>query len=79
MNKIKVLVLKEDFYFGLDYIATAVTDKGDILSTHISSSPDWAKKDIIGRIHLEKYNKHFPNGYQVIFDGEIIYDSSKII
>ena len=77
MNEIRVIVLKEDFYFGLDYIATAVTDEDEILSSHISSSLDWAKKDIIRPIHLEKYNKHFPNGYRVKFNEEIIYDSSK--
>lgn len=77
MNEIRVIVLKEDFYFGLDYIATAVTDEDEILSSHISTSLDWAKKDIIRPIHLEKYNKHFPKGYHVKFNGEIIYDSSK--
>lgn len=80
MNEIIVNVLKENVHFGLNYyIAIATTDKGDILSTHTSSSLDWAKKDIIRKSHLERYNKHFPNGYCVKFDGEIIYNSSKII
>lgn len=35
MNEIRVIVLKEDFYFGLDYIATAVTDEDEIRLTDI--------------------------------------------
>lgn len=77
MNEIRVLFFTDQRGGGKDYIATAVTDEDEILSSHISSSLDWAKKDIIRPIHLEKYNKHFPNGYRVKFNEEIIYDSSK--
>lgn len=54
------------------YIAEATTEEGIIMAEHASSSLEWSKVDMTNVFKITKYGEYFPNGYEIIFNGEAI-------
>lgn len=54
------------------YIAQATTEDGVCIAEHASSSLEWSKFDMTNSFKINKYGEYFPNGFEIIFNGEAI-------
>ena len=47
--------------------AIALTEDGKLVGRHLSSTIDWAKRDIVRSGHRQDYAKHYPGGYELVW------------
>lgn len=76
MNEIRIISHPIIGDINGDHISHAVTNKGEILASHISS-PGWVEEDMVRPSKLAEYNKYFPDGYYVKFNNVIIYHKNQ--
>ena len=50
-----------------NYYVLAMAEDGNVLGSHLSSSPMWARHDIglDSEWKHDEYGKHYPNGYEL--------------
>lgn len=73
----KVLITsKPSKYLDGHYIAEATTERGVIIAEHTSSSLEWSKIDMTNVVKIAKYGEYFPNGFEIIFNGEAVGKST---
>ena len=76
-NEIKIFCYKILGSYNDEYVAHACIYGGIIIASHISRSKDSAKEDMLRASKLEIYNKHFPDGYSITFEGELVYEKDE--
>lgn len=42
------------------------------MAEHASSSLEWSKIDMLNPFKLAKYAEYFPDGFEIIFNGEAV-------
>ena len=59
--------------FGVinDVCAFAMAEDGTALGSHVSSNASWAKADISRPPHSQNFDTHYPDGYEVVWLGEL--------
>lgn len=46
----------------------AVTEDNESITAHVSSSEEWARKDIMRASHVVEMNAVYPDGYELVWE-----------
>lgn len=68
MEKPKIFVIMGGKWANGDVIGSALAEDGHVLAGHLSSGPAWLRHDmgLAGDWKHEKYNAHYPDGWQLV-------------